>query len=203
MEIEHVRARVAKRSSAQWRRWVPGAGCKPEDQPMRLGLPHVPRQALWIADEVRPMRLLARFIRRSALSEGFLGKTRWLIPRASNRGGIIGSRTLSDALGVGGSGLAGRQRPAASRSGRFQRERVEVIAIGIAAADRQHAGSQHISDRVRNVQKDHASQQCDQQVYRRLSRGDRPARAASHRYQRTAGFRRTPLWLSCVKQMAG
>ena len=77
---------------------------------------------------------LARLIRRSALSEGFLGKTRWFIPRASNRGGIIGSRTLSDALGVGGSGLAGRQRPAASRSGRFQRERDEAERLGLWAA---------------------------------------------------------------------
>ena len=37
--------------------------------------------------------------------------------------------------------------------GRVAAEPVEVVAIGIAAANRQHAGAQHIGDRVRDVRR--------------------------------------------------
>jgi hypothetical protein len=47
----------------------------------------------------------------------------------------------------------GGQASACQLEGRIVAQPVEVIAIGIAAADRQHAGSQHISDRVRDVQR--------------------------------------------------
>jgi hypothetical protein len=43
---------------------------------------------------------------------------------------------------------AGVRTPA---EGHVPAQPVEVVVIGIAAADRQHAGAQHIGDRVRDV----------------------------------------------------
>ena len=48
------------------------------------------------------------------------------------------------AAGVG-------QASARQLEGRIAAQPVEVVAVGIAAADRQHAGAQHIGDRVRDV----------------------------------------------------
>jgi len=45
------------------------------------------------------------------------------------------------------------QASAGQLEGRITAQPVKVIAIGIAAADRQHAGSQHIGDCVRDVRR--------------------------------------------------
>jgi hypothetical protein len=43
--------------------------------------------------------------------------------------------------------------PDATLEGRITAQPVEIVAIGIATADRQHAGSQYIGDRVRDVRR--------------------------------------------------
>ena len=77
---------------------------------------------------------LADLIRRSTLSESCVGKARSFVPGASERRWSDWIEDTVDALGVGGPGLAGRRRPAASRSGRFQRERDEAERLGLWAA---------------------------------------------------------------------
>ena len=59
---------------------------------------------------------------------------RLFIPWTSNRRRNYWIEDAIDALGVGGSGFVGRQRPAGSRSGRFERERDEAERLGVWAA---------------------------------------------------------------------
>jgi hypothetical protein len=44
-----------------------------------------------------------------------------------------------------------RQASAGELEGRIKPQPVEVVAIGVAAANRQHAGAQDIRDRMRDV----------------------------------------------------
>ena len=59
---------------------------------------------------------------------------------------------VRNSSAVVGPVTAGVRQPSAGQlEGRIEAQPVEVVAIGIAAANRQHAGAQHIGNRVRDV----------------------------------------------------
>ena len=84
-------------------------------------------------------------------------------------------------------------RPHASLKGRIPAQPVEVIAIGIAAADRQHAGAQYVRDRVSDAQQITPIGNVRGERVGNFAAALQPARATSRRRRRTTGRRRTQL----------
>ena len=65
----------------------------------------------------------------------------------------VGAFSQREIVGWRAKITAGVRQPSARQlEGRIPAQPVEVIAIGIAAADRQHAGAQYVRDRVSDAQ---------------------------------------------------